>query len=92
LVGDGVHCSRDAVGSQVTLSYVVNGRPVRQLREIQLANGFSAQGDRRALFGLGEFDGPLTVRVAWYGGAVVEYTDLRPDRYYTLSQVSSEGE
>src|SRR5439155_10672148 len=84
LVGDGVTCSRDAVGSRITLSYVENGRPIRQLREIQTANGFSAQGDRRAHFGLGSFDGPVTARVAWYGGAVVEYPGLRPDRYYSL--------
>jgi hypothetical protein len=84
LVGDGVTCSHDAVGSRITLSYVENGQTIRQLREIQTANGFSAQGDRRAHFGLGRFDGPVTARVAWYGGPVAEYPGLRPDRYYPL--------
>ena len=70
----------------MTVSYHENGRLVRQLREIQCANGFSAQGDRRALFGLGSFSGPLTVKVAWLGGAVVECSGLHPDRYHVIEQ------
>jgi hypothetical protein len=86
LVGDGVTCSREAVGSTVAVSYRENGRVVRQTREVQTANGFSAQGDRRLLFGLGRFEGPVTVTVAWYGGATVEYRDLGCGRYHTLEQ------
>jgi ASPIC/UnbV protein/VCBS repeat protein len=92
LVGDGVRCSREAAGSVITVSYIDGGKPVRQMREIQLANGFSAQGDRRAHFGLGSFSGPVTVRVSWYGGPTVEYRDLQPDRYHTLLWEATEAQ
>ena len=53
----------------MVLEYVENGRRVRQMREVTIVNGLSAQNDRRALFGLGSYAGPLTVSIAWCGGA-----------------------
>jgi hypothetical protein len=50
LQGDGKRCNREALGS--TVSVHVPGRPV-QIREVQAANGFSAQHDTRVHFGLG---------------------------------------
>ena len=32
---------------------------------------------------------PLTVRVAWLGGDVVEYSGLHPDRYYVIEQAGA---
>jgi hypothetical protein len=81
LVGDGARCSREAIGSTVTVTDPA-GR--RQYREVQLANGFSAQGDRRLLFGLGRGSGSVTARVAWYGGPTIDYPGLRPGRYHTI--------
>src|SRR5262249_47610678 len=49
--GDGDRVNREAVGTQVFVSYEQNGRRIRQMREVQIANGFSAQNDRRLLFG-----------------------------------------
>src|SRR5439155_1081365 len=63
--GDGEKVSREAVGTQVFLSYRRNGRSVRQMREVQIANGFSAQNDRRLLFGLGDYAGPVEIEVHW---------------------------
>jgi len=82
--GDGQTISREAVGTQVFVSYKQNGKTVRQMREVQIANGFSAQGDRRLLYGLGDYNGPVDVEVRWYGGPVEHYRDLRLDRYQTL--------
>jgi hypothetical protein len=84
LAGDGRRCSREAVGTRVTLEYAEGGKRRRQVREVQLANGFSAQGDRRLLFGLGRCAGPVRVTVGWYGRGTVTYEGLRPDRYHRL--------
>jgi hypothetical protein len=60
------------------------------MREVQIANGFSAQGDRRLLFGLGDYNGPVDVEIHWYGGRVEHYRDLQLDRYQTLRYVTGE--
>ncbi|HKF21347.1 MAG TPA: FG-GAP-like repeat-containing protein [Candidatus Angelobacter sp.] len=82
--GDGQAISREAVGTQVFVTYARNGKTLRQMREVQIANGFSAQGDRRLLYGLGDYDGPIDVEVHWYGGPVEHYNNLQLDRYQTL--------
>jgi len=66
------------------VSYKQNGKTVRQMREVQIANGFSAQGDRRLLYGLGEYNGPVDVEVHWYGGPIEHHRDLQLDHYQTL--------
>ena len=57
---------------------------MRQMREVQIANGFSAQNDRRLLLGLGEYDGPVEVEVHWYGAETRVYRDLVIDQYHTI--------
>jgi hypothetical protein len=55
------------------------------MREVQIANGFSAQSDRRLLFGLGEYSGPVTVEIHWYGAETVSYSELELDHYHNLN-------
>jgi enediyne biosynthesis protein E4 len=89
LAGDGVRINRDAVGTQVILSYEKDGKGVRQMREVQIANGFSAQGDRRLLFGLGDYSGPVKVEVRWYGAGTVTHDDLALDQYHRIAYAQS---
>jgi hypothetical protein len=84
LRGDGVRISRDAAGTQVFVTYQDERRRVRQMREVQIVNGLSAQSDRRLLFGLGGYTGPVRVEVHWYGAAPDVYEGLALDRYHTL--------
>ena len=86
LVGDGRTCNRDAAGSRVRLVYEEGGRRVEQLREVTIVNGLSAQSDRRAHFGLGAWDRPLTASVSWCGAPPVSYGPFAPDRYHRLVQ------
>lgn len=87
--GDGVRVNREAVGTQVILSYQKDGKLVRQMREVQIANGFSAQGDRRVLFGLDDYAGPITIEVHWYGAETVTYTGLALGRYHRITYAPS---
>jgi hypothetical protein len=87
LMGDGVTCDRDAAGSRLWVSYAEAGQPAEQMREIAIANGLGAQSDRRALVGLGRYDGgPVRLRVAWCGGPVVDHGALTLDRYHVVRQ------
>jgi hypothetical protein len=82
--GDGQKISREAIGTQVFVIYMQNGQQVRQMREVQIANGFSAQNDRRLLLGLGDYNGPVEIEVHWYGAETVKYSDLALDQYHTI--------
>jgi hypothetical protein len=84
LQGDGVRVSREAVGTQVFATYRQNGKRIRQMREVQIANGFSAQNDRRLLFGLADYAGAVDVEVLWYGAETTAYRDLPLDQYHTI--------
>jgi enediyne biosynthesis protein E4 len=70
LHGDGHRINTEAVGTRVILRYTRDGRTIEQSREISMTSGFSAQGDRRLLFGLGSYAGPVEVEIHWYGGPV----------------------
>lgn len=90
LHGDGAIINSDAVGSQVTIRYVENGKQVQQMREISTTSGFSAQSDRRLLFGLGDYHGTVNVEVAWYGGQKQNFTTTSLDAYQDLTYGSSQ--
>ncbi|MEB3358598.1 MAG: ASPIC/UnbV domain-containing protein, partial [Synechococcales bacterium] len=90
LQGDGRQCNRDAVGTRVVLA-TASGQ---QVREVQESNGFSAQGDRRLLFGLGQSaDNPAEANTAlpelhihWCGASAPQVLHLPPNRYHTIMQ------
>jgi hypothetical protein len=83
LVGNGRSCSRDALGSTITLR--ADGAPP-QMREIQQANGFAAQHDARVHFGLGTpHPDTVDVHVRWCGAVDRDYR-FAADRYVRIEQ------
>jgi enediyne biosynthesis protein E4 len=83
LVGDGTRCSRDALGSTVTVTDR-NGRA--QVREVQAANGFASQHDTRVHFGLGSEPGDsVDLRVRWCGAEQRVYRVAR-NHYHRITQ------
>jgi len=81
-IGNGTTCNRDAIGTKV----IVDSSAGRQWREVQESNGFSAQGDRRLLFGLDRQTQKVQVQIYWCGNSTPEVKYLTPDRYYTIEQ------
>ncbi len=86
LEGNGRSCNRDAIGTRVELVHEIHGTKQVQVREVQSANGFSAQSDRRLLFGLGETAGKVTASIRWCGSATVQATTLEPGVYRRVRQ------
>jgi hypothetical protein len=89
LAGNGVTTSRAAIGTRVEAVYEEAGREVRQVREVGLLGGFSAQSDPRLLFGLGRYHGPVKLEIAWYGGER-QTVVIEPDRYVRIEQPALE--
>ncbi len=83
--GNGTTCNRDAAGTRVTISYPENGRTVTQMREISIVNAFAAQGDRRALFGLGDYKGDVDVTISWCGRSETRMR-VNTNRYHVIQQ------
>jgi len=87
LEGDGRRCNRDAIGSRVTLyTRDSKGNPMIQTREITASNGFSAQGDRRLLFGLPTARERVEISIRWCGRMPVQRLSLETGRYHRIRQ------
>jgi len=86
LVGNGTTCNKMGAGSTVKVEYQdEGGEKISQMREVQVVNGFSAQDDRRVHFGLGSYQGPVTVRVNWCGMVERTYTHLDLNKYQKIT-------
>jgi len=83
IAGDGTRVSTEAIGTKVFVRCATRECP-QQMREVQIANGFSAQNDKRLLFGLADYDGAVDVEVQWYGAEKTVYRGLRSGRYYII--------
>ena len=83
LRGDGISCNSRAVGTQVKLHSKLKGKATIQIKEVQLATGFSAQSDERLLFGLGEDSQPVEIEINWCG-IKKEKRTLEVDRYHLI--------
>jgi enediyne biosynthesis protein E4 len=92
LEGDGQQCNRDAIGTKVVIDYSIDGQSKTQSREVMTINGFSAQNDRRIVFGLGKLTGGagspnnINVKIHWCGQAVAKQYTLGIDQYHSLKQ------
>lgn len=82
LRGDGVAVNRDAINVRVELT--CGDGSVTQCREVQNVTGFSAQGDRRLLFGLGSVTNTASARIIWKHGIETTVGNLAPGRYHRL--------
>jgi len=83
LEGNGKTCNRDAVGTRVALA-ATGLAP--QVREVHASNGFSAQSDRRLLFGLGERRAPVEISIRWCGAQAAQTLTLESGRYHRVRQ------
>ncbi|MBX3249982.1 MAG: VCBS repeat-containing protein [Myxococcales bacterium] len=85
LVGDGARTHRSAVGTRVVIRYEEGGEQVTQTSEVGVLGGFSAGRDPRVHFGLGRYEGPVTVTIHWLG-APAETLTLEAGRYHVVEQ------
>lgn len=88
--GDGAHCSKDAVGTQLIISYTKNGKTEKQMREVKLMNGFSGQSDIRMVFGLGDISNKIedvSISIKWYGeNKRLVINKLSLNKYHIIEQ------
>jgi enediyne biosynthesis protein E4 len=83
LEGNAKDCNRDAIGTRVVVRAA--GLP-DQMRELSATNGFSAQSDRRLLFGIGTVQGDVEVSIRWCGSQDATQLTLGANRYHGVKQ------
>jgi enediyne biosynthesis protein E4 len=79
-------CNRMALGTTLAVTWTEGGKKQTQYKEMKLANGFSAQNEARAHFGLGEeVTGPVEVEINWCQKYRQRVTFEEIDRYVRIT-------
>lgn len=79
-------CNKNAIGSRLRLNYIdENGQVANQYIESTVANGFSAQSDRRIVFGIGAVKEVNFLEVDWCLQKKKIYKDLKIDQYQKVN-------
>jgi len=79
----GTASNRSAIGAKVRVQATIRGRAMRQMREINSGDGFSA-GPLEAHFGLGDATNIDKVRIEWPSGIVQTLTNVAPKQILTV--------
>ncbi len=77
-----------ALGAIVKVKATINDQEVWLHREISSQNSFMAQNSLRVHFGLGATDNIDSIRINWPSGNVEHFTDVAPDRFYSITEGS----
>jgi hypothetical protein len=87
LVGDGQTCNRDAIGTTVKLLRPFSSEEALapQTRRVAATNGYMAQNDRRTLFGLGPYAGPVDIEINWCGHLKQKLEGLKSGEYHRIA-------
>lgn len=80
----GTNSNHSAVGAKIRVTARINGRDVRQLREISSQSAFFSQDEMIAHFGLGDASVIDSIRVEWTGGGVQSLTDIKSNQLLTI--------
>ncbi len=83
----GTVSNKSAIGAQVRLKTTINGRSVRQMREISASNGFrSISNDFWPHFGLGDAQTIEYLEIRWPSGKVTRQTNVSTDQILTITE------
>lgn len=83
----GRQASRDAIGARVT----VRAGGTVYTRQLTGGDGYHAANQRLLQFGLGEYNGPLQVRIRWLDGQEQVFESLSADRQWNILQGDPEA-
>ena len=84
IAGDGKSVNMDAAGSVLECSR--NGEHWRS--DILNVTGFSAQGDRRVVIGLGENEAPVQARIRWTDGTELNFGSFESGKYHAIRKAA----
>jgi hypothetical protein len=88
LIGNGITCNSDAIGTKVNITYTKHDTRKRQYREVHASNGLSSQNENRLLFGLGAGQNSKLIKteIKWCGQNKSEVLYLEANKYHHIQQ------
>ena len=84
IAGDGKSVSRDAVGSVLDISR----KGEHWHSDVLNVSGFSAQGDRRVVVGLGSDSSPVRAHIRWNDGSEQDLGTFDSGKYHSILKAS----
>ena len=78
-------CNAEAIGSIVTIEYMLNGKTFKQMREKVAVNGFNAQSENRIHFGLGDYKGAVKLNINWCNKEKRDYSFNSLNKYHRIT-------
>ena len=81
---EGKKSNRSAFGTKLWLTAEINGKLVKQYREVGSSATFLGQNDLRAHFGLADADEIKTIEVIWPSGTKQKFSQVKPNKIYKL--------
>ncbi|PYI86853.1 MAG: hypothetical protein DME26_08115 [Verrucomicrobia bacterium] len=75
-----------AIGARLELTADINGKSVRQIREISGGGGYGSQNDLRAHFGVGQAAIIPSLRIRWPSGIVQRLANLAVDQLLVVPE------
>jgi hypothetical protein len=82
----GLASNRSGIGAKVRVQATINGKTVRQMREISGSNAADGGSGLLAHFGLGDATNVDVLRIEWPSGIVQELTNLVPKQFLTITE------
>ncbi|HKE24814.1 MAG TPA: CRTAC1 family protein [Bryobacteraceae bacterium] len=79
----GKRSNRDGIGTRIR---VVSASGQEQHGFVSTAGSYASASDRRVHFGLGADDSARLIEIAWPGGAVQHFENVRADRVFTARE------
>jgi hypothetical protein len=75
-----------AIGARLELITDIDGKSVRQIREISGGSGYGSQDDLRAHFGVGQATNIASLLIRWPSGIVQDFANLAVDQFLIVRE------
>lgn len=82
----GAESNSSAIGSRVEITSKLNGKSIKQIREVNAQNSFLGQNDLRVHFGLNYGDIIENVKIFWPSGRIDEFNSLAVNEFYKINE------
>lgn len=82
----GTISNASAIGTKLRVKATIGGAPVRQLRHISSATGYTTQHSMNAHFGLGDASRIDSLKIEWPSGLVEIVTNVSANQFLTITE------
>jgi tetratricopeptide (TPR) repeat protein len=83
---EGVKSNKQAIGTKIKITSMINDKKTIQYRELRTNNGFRSQNNPGAHFGLGETQTVEYIEIKWPSGKSDKLTNIKSNQVLTIAE------